>query len=31
MKVMALDHLFFKRDVPFRLVEIDLAKATDES
>lgn len=27
---MALDHLFFKRDVPFRLVEIDLAKATDE-
>ncbi len=29
MKVMALDHLFFKRDVPFRLVEIDLAKATD--
>ena len=27
---MALDHLFFKRDVPFRLVEIDLAKATDD-
>ncbi|MCX6651267.1 MAG: phosphoribosylformylglycinamidine synthase subunit PurL [Methanomassiliicoccales archaeon] len=26
---MPLDHLFFKRDVPFRLVEIDLAKATD--
>ncbi len=30
MKVMPLDHLFFKRDVPFRLVEIDLAKATDD-
>lgn len=29
MKVMALDHLFFKRDVPFPLVDIDLAKATD--
>lgn len=27
---MPLDHLFFKRDVPFRLVEIDLAKATDD-
>jgi phosphoribosylformylglycinamidine synthase len=27
---MALDHLFFKRDVPFRLVEIDLAKAKDD-
>ncbi|HQN75216.1 MAG TPA: phosphoribosylformylglycinamidine synthase subunit PurL [Methanomassiliicoccales archaeon] len=26
---MALDHLFFKRDVPFPLVDIDLAKATD--
>jgi len=30
VKVMPLDHLFFKRDVPFRLVEIDLAKATDD-
>lgn len=27
---MALDHLFFKRDVPFRLVEIDLAAAKDD-
>ncbi len=27
---MPLDHLFFKRDVPFRLVEIDLGKATDD-
>jgi phosphoribosylformylglycinamidine synthase len=27
---MALDHLFLKRDVPFHLVEIDLAKAKDD-
>ncbi|MHC1679902.1 MAG: phosphoribosylformylglycinamidine synthase subunit PurL [Methanomassiliicoccales archaeon] len=27
---MPLDHLFFKRDVPFPLVDIDLAKATDD-
>ncbi|HSA35611.1 MAG TPA: AIR synthase related protein, partial [Methanomassiliicoccales archaeon] len=27
---MPLDHLFFKRDVPFHLVEIDLAKAKDD-
>jgi phosphoribosylformylglycinamidine synthase len=27
---MALDHLLYKRDVPFHLVEIDLAKATDD-
>lgn len=30
MKVMPLQHLFFKHDVPFRLVQIDLAAATDE-
>mgnify|MGYP003745078087 CR=1 FL=1 len=30
MKVMSLDHLLFKRDVPFHLVEIGLAAATDD-
>jgi phosphoribosylformylglycinamidine synthase subunit PurL len=29
VKVMPLDHLSFKRDVPFRLYEIDLGKASD--
>ena len=27
---MPLEHLFFKHDVPFRLVEIDLAAAKDD-
>jgi len=30
VKVMPLEHLLFKRDVPFHLIDIDLAAATDD-